>query len=64
MNAKQALGIRAIASEIYEKYHKDEEGYESGSDVIEMLHSLIYDATYKPYLDNRIEILKQRHEVA
>ena len=64
MTNQQRLDIRAIASEIYDNYHNDVEGYESGSEAVEMLHNLIYDATFKPHLDNRIAMLKQTHEVA
>ena len=38
MNTKQAY---LIAQDIHTRYHNDEEGYESGSDVVELLIDLI-----------------------
>ena len=40
-----------IAADIYIRYHNDEEGYESGSDVVEMLMALINDLNSNETLD-------------
>ena len=40
---KQTNIAYEVAADIYIRYHNDEEGYESGSDVVEMMMALFND---------------------